>query len=52
MEGIITSLTTGVTTIATDAMSAIAAVVPVALPIAGAVIVVGIAMKAFKKSTK
>lgn len=51
MEGITTALTTGITTIGTDAMSAVAAVVPVALPIFGAIVVVSIGLKVFKKVT-
>ena len=46
-----TALTSGVTTIAGEAMSAIGSVVPAALPIAGVVIVVGIGLKVFKKVT-
>jgi hypothetical protein len=49
MEAITTALTTGITTIATDAMSAIGAVIPVALPIMGAMVVVGIGIRAFRK---
>lgn len=43
------ALTTGITTIAGDAMAAIAAVIPVALPIMGAIAVVGIGIKVFRK---
>lgn len=43
------ALTTGITTIASDAMNAVGSVVPVALPIMGAVVVVGIGIKVFKK---
>lgn len=49
VAGVTTALTSGITTIAGDAMSAIASVVPVALPIMGAVVVVGIGIKVFKK---
>lgn len=52
MEGIVTALTTGVSGFATDAMGAIAAIVPVALPIMGALVVVGIGIKAFRKFAK
>ena len=53
MEAVTTALTTGISTIASDAMSAIGAVIPVALPIMGAIAVVGIGLKIFKKvSTK
>mgnify|MGYP004528404009 CR=1 FL=1 len=43
------ALTTGISTIASDAMGAIGSVVPAALPIMGAVVVVGIGIKVFKK---
>ena len=43
------ALTTGISTIASDAMGAIGSVVPAALPIMGAVGVVGIGIKVFKK---
>lgn len=54
MEGeavntVTSALTTGLSTVATDAMSAIAAIVPVALPILGAIIVVGVAIRIFRK---
>ena len=51
MEAVTTALTTGVSSIATDAMSAVGSVVPAALPIAGAIIVVSIGLKVFKKVT-
>ena len=51
MEGIVTALTTAVTGFASEAMSVISAVVPVALPIMGALIVVGIGIATFKKFT-
>lgn len=49
MDSVVTGLTTGISDIATQAMSAIGAVLPVALPILGAVVVVGIGIKLFKK---
>ena len=49
MEGIMTSLDTAFTTIQTDAMSVIAKAVPAALVIVGAVLVVTIGIKVFKK---
>lgn len=49
MEAITTALTTGVSTVATECMDAVAAVVPVALPIAGAIIVVSLGLRIFKK---
>lgn len=45
------ALTTGISTIAADAMGAVGSVVPVALPIMGAIVVVGIGIKVFKKVT-
>lgn len=51
MEAITTALTTAVTTISTDAMGAIAKIVPAALPIVGAGIVVSVGLKVFKKVT-
>lgn len=49
MEGLVTSLTSGFSTIATDMLSAIGSIVPVALPVLGGVAVVGIGIKLFKK---
>lgn len=43
------ALTNGISTIGTDAMSAVGSVIPVALPIMGAIVVVGIGIKVFKK---
>ncbi|MFQ7549889.1 hypothetical protein [Blautia marasmi] len=51
MEGISTSLVTGITSIATEAGSAIASIVPVALPIVGMVLIVTIGLKVFKRIT-
>ena len=51
VSGVTTALTSGITTIAGDAMSAISSVVPVALPIMGAIVVVGVGIKVFKKVT-
>ncbi len=52
MEAVTASLTTGISTVATDAMSAIAAIVPVALPVLGAILVVTIGIRVFKKVSK
>lgn len=49
MESLVTSLVTGFTTTATSMMDAIGKIVPVALPVCGAVMVVGIGIKIFKK---
>lgn len=51
MDGIKTALETSFTTIQTDAMSVISSAVPAALVIVGAVMVVVIGMKVFKKLT-
>ena len=52
MEGVTTALTTGITTIASSATDAIAKVLPVALPVMGAIVVVTIGIKVFKKFSK
>lgn len=52
MEGVVTSLTTAVSGFASDAMGAIGSILPVALPIMGAIVVVGIGIKVFRKFTK
>lgn len=51
METITTALTTAFTDVAGDCMDAIAAVLPVALPVMGAIVVIGIGIKIFKKVT-
>lgn len=52
MEGITTSLVTAITTFSGEAMSTIGSIVPVALPIMGAIVVVGIGIKVFRKFAK
>lgn len=49
--GVTGALTTAFTSIASDAMSAISAVLPIALPIMGAIVVVTVGIKIFKKVT-
>lgn len=49
MSTVTTALTTALGDIATNAMSAIGSIIPVAAPILGAMIVVGIGIKVFKK---
>lgn len=51
MQGIITSLTSGFTTMANDALSGISAIVPVVLPVLAAIIVIGIVIKVVKRIT-
>lgn len=45
------ALTTAMTSTAAECTSAISAVLPVALPVMGALVVVGIGIKVFKKVT-
>lgn len=52
MSTVVTSLTTAITTFAGEAMDAIGAIVPVVLPIMGAIVVVGIGIRVFKKFAK
>lgn len=52
METVTTALSSGISAIATDAMSAIGTIIPVALPIAGAILVVTIGIKVFRKVSK
>lgn len=51
VDTLTTALTGGITSIATDSLSIISAIVPVAMPILGAVVVIRIAIKVFKKVT-
>lgn len=51
MSSLITALTSGFEQMATDALSAIGAVVPVVLPILAAVMVVGITIAVAKKAS-
>lgn len=51
MEAVTTALTTGISSVATESMSAIGSVIPVALPILGAIAVVTIGIKVYKKVT-
>ena len=49
MSDVVTALTTALGTVATSALSAISGVVPVAAPVLGGVLVIGIGIHAFKK---
>lgn len=49
MDALVTSLTSGFTTIANDMLSGIGKIAPVALPVLGGVALVGIGIKVFKK---
>lgn len=44
-----TALTAGFTVAATDAMGAIAAILPVLIPVAAAIVVIGIGYRLFKR---
>ena len=52
MESIVSALTTALCTVGTDALSAIGSVLPAALAIAGAVMVVKIGVRVFKAIAK
>lgn len=47
----VSALTTAFTAVAADATSAISGVLPIALPIMGAIVVVGVGIRIFKKVT-
>lgn len=49
MDALVTSLVTGITGFANSALSAIGQIVPAALPIFGAGVVIAIAIKTMKK---
>lgn len=46
---VVSALTSAFSTVASDALSAIQGILPIALPVLGAIIVVGIGIKIFKK---
>lgn len=52
MESITTALTTALGNVGTDALAAIASVLPAALTIAGAVMVITIGVRVFKRIAK
>lgn len=49
MEAITTAMTTAITTIASDALSGIAAIVPVAAPVLGGLVLIRVAVTAMGK---
>lgn len=49
---IVTAMTTAVSTIASDALSGIAAVVPVAAPIFGGMLIISLVIKTVKRFNK
>lgn len=50
--GVTESLTSALTRIASDMTGAVSAVVPIAVPVLGGILVVTLGIKAFKKFTK
>ena len=52
MTDVITAITTALTTVKTDFMTAFGDIVPIALAIMGAMLVVVLAVKAFKRLAK
>lgn len=51
MADFITALTTGLSSTATSVMGAMGDILPIALPIMGAILAVGVGIKLFKRST-
>ena len=51
-SGVTGALTSALSTIATDMTGAISAVVPIAVPVIGGILVVTLGIKAFKKFSK
>lgn len=49
MESLISSLSTGFSSVVTDTLSAIGTIAPIALPILGAIIVIAVGIKVFKQ---
>lgn len=49
MEGLITALTAGVTTMATDLLGAVSGVAPVLLPVFGGLVAIGIILKVVRR---
>ena len=52
MDALTTALSTGFGNIADSAVSAIGTIAPTALPVLGAMVVIGLAIKAFRKVGK
>lgn len=52
MSAVTTALVSGIADMATESLSAIGSIIPVALPIAGAVVIVTIGLRTFKKVAK
>lgn len=51
MADLITAIVASITTGATDVMGAITSIAPVAIPIALAIVAIGVGLKVFKKIT-
>lgn len=51
MDSLVTSLTTGFTSVANSALSAIGGIVPVMLPVVGGVAVIKLGVKIFRSLT-
>lgn len=51
MQALINALTSGFTTMANDALTALGSVVPVVLPVLAAIIVIGIVIKIVRRIT-
>lgn len=49
MDALVQGITTGITSIGADIMGALGDIVPVALPIAGGIIVVTLGLKVFRR---
>lgn len=48
-DSVVTALGTAFSTVASNALSAITTILPIALPVLGAIVVVGIGIRIFKK---
>ena len=51
MTSVVTAMTTAISAIATDALNGIAAIVPVAAPVMGGLILIGVCVKTVTKFT-
>lgn len=49
VSDVVTALTTAMGTVATGAMGAVSGIIPVAAPVLGAILVIGIGIRTFKK---
>lgn len=52
MDTVVTAMTSGLQSIAADTLSGIGSIVPIALPIMGAVVVITVGIRLFKKVGK